>query len=43
LPVATHPGRSGTDAPQSVPGSLFTRTKYCNLFTASLASGQPDV
>src|SRR5438445_13717802 len=36
FPVATHPGRSGTEAPQSLVGSLLIRTRYCNLFIASL-------
>lgn len=36
LPVATHPGKSGTEAPQSLAGSLLMRTRYRSLFTISL-------
>jgi hypothetical protein len=32
FPVATHPGRSGTEAPQSLVGSLLMRTRYCIFF-----------
>src|SRR5574341_708313 len=35
FPVATQPGRSGTDAPQSLSGSLLTRTRYRSFFIAS--------
>ena len=34
LPVATQPGRSGTDAPQSLRGSRLMRTRYCSRFMA---------
>ena len=36
LPVATHPGKSGTEAPQSLSGSLLMRTRYRSLFTIFL-------
>src|SRR5688572_14172315 len=32
FPVATHPGRSGTEAPQSLPGSRLMHTRYCGVF-----------
>src|SRR2546426_6707120 len=31
LPVATHPGKSGTEARQSLSGSLLMRTRYRSL------------
>src|SRR6266404_7009759 len=40
LPVATQPGRSGTDAPQSLPGSLSMRTRYWNFLMRVLAADQ---
>src|SRR5438309_8500414 len=41
LPVATQPGRSGTDAPQSLPGSLSMRTRYWNFLMRVLAADLP--
>src|SRR5436309_2494869 len=38
LPVATQPGRSGTDAPQSLSRSLLIRTRYCTFLMTSLSS-----
>src|SRR6266478_5932672 len=41
FPVATQPGRSGTDAPQSLPGSLSMRTRYWNFLMRVLAADLP--
>src|SRR5437870_12070309 len=41
LPVATQLGRSGTDAPQSLPGSLSMRTRYWNFLMRVLAADLP--
>ena len=38
FPVATQPGRSGTDAPQSLRGSLLIRTRYCTFLMNPSAS-----
>jgi hypothetical protein len=43
FPVATHPGKSGTEAPQSLSGSLLMRTKYRSVLTIFLLSTLPDV
>src|SRR2546427_2650052 len=43
LPVATHPGKSGTEAPQSLSGSLLMRTRYRSLFTICLLYLLPDL
>src|SRR5439155_15250664 len=37
LPVATHPGKSGTEAPQSLSGSLLMRTRYHAAFSRSVS------
>jgi hypothetical protein len=43
LPVATHPGRSGTDAPQSLCGSRLMRTRYGCRFMVWRPSSPPGV
>jgi hypothetical protein len=40
---ATQPGRSGTDAPQSLCGSRLMRTRCCIRFMVSVFSSPPAV
>jgi len=43
FPVATQPGRSGTDALQSLSGSLLIRTRYCTFLMTSPSSDPPKL